>query len=148
MKRTIPFSHEKEKRRSMVLYYKMKLRELKGIVIEKDLMAKRKERANMKDVEISTINEVEEQLEKAKRLWNKVIEKDKEMRKKELLDYHHEEIIGDDVKLIKKRKKILARIKNKMRRNHTFHYISRHIGKGVRENIKQLHLMNFNNEVE
>ena len=70
------------------------------------------------------------------------------MREKELLDYYHEEIIGDDVKLIKKWKKILARIKKKIRRNHNFHYISRHIGKGVRENIKWLHVMNSNNEVD
>ena len=126
----------------------MKLREMKRIVIDEDLMAKRKERADMENVVISTINEAEEWLEKAKRLWKEVVEKGKEMREKELLDYHHEEIIGEDVKLIKKRKKILAGIKKKMRRNHTFHYISRHIGKGGRENIKQLHVMNSNNEVD
>ena len=29
-----------------------------------------------------------------------------------------------------------------------FHYISRYIGKGGRENIKRLHIMNTNNEVD
>ena len=129
MKQTILFSYEKEKRRSIVLYCKMKLREMKGIVVDEDLIAKRKERADIEDVVISTINKAEEWLEKAKRLQNEVVEKGKEMREKELLDYHHEEIIGEDVKLIKKRKKILAGIKKKMRRNHTFYYISRYIGK-------------------
>ena len=86
---------------------------MKGIVVDKDLMTKRKERAVMKNVVISTINEAEEQLEEAKRLQKEVVEKGKEMREKELLDYYREEIIGEDVKLIKKRKKILAGIKKK-----------------------------------
>ena len=42
----------------------------------------------------------------------------------------------------------MARIKKKIRRNHTFHYISRYIGKGGRENIKQLHIINTNSEVD
>ena len=51
------------------------------------------------------------------------------MREKELLDYHHEEINETDEKAVKKKKKIMAGIKKRLKRNHTFHYISRHAGK-------------------
>ena len=148
MKRSIPHSHEKEKIRSMVLCCKMRLRECKGKVVDGDLMRKRKERAEMQHVAIQTREEAQEWVEKAKILWAEVVENGKEMREKELLDYHHEEIIGDDVKLIKKKKRILAGIKRTMKRNHAFHCLSRHAGKGFRENMKRLKVMNENNEVE
>ena len=66
MRRTIPFSNEKEKRRSMVLYCKMKLRQLKGAAVDLNLMESRKQRAEMDNVIIINTNEVEEWVEKAK----------------------------------------------------------------------------------
>ena len=132
----------------MVLCCKMRLRECKGKVVDVDLMRKRKERAEMQHVAIQTREEAQEWVEKAKILWAEVVENGKEMREKELLDYHHEEIIGDDVKLIKKKKRILAGIKRTMKRNHTFHYLSRHVGKGFAKKMKRLKVMNENNEVE
>ena len=42
------------------------------------------------------------------------------MREKKLLDYHYEEIIGNDMEKIKKKKKILSRIKRILKRNYTF----------------------------
>ena len=57
MKRSMPHSKEKEKRRSMVLHCKMKLRELKGSVIDIELKDKRREKAEMQNAEITTIQE-------------------------------------------------------------------------------------------
>ena len=67
------------------------------------------------------------------------------MREKKLLDYHYEEIIGNDMEKIKKKKKILSRIKRTLKRNYTFRYLSRHAGKGNREMIKKVHVANLNN---
>ena len=66
MRRTIPFSNEKEKRRSMVLYCKMKLRQLKGAAVDLNLIESRKQRVEMNDVIITNTNEVEEWVEKVK----------------------------------------------------------------------------------
>ena len=66
MRRTIPYSQEKEKRRSMVLYCKMKLRQLKGVAIDVDLMQSRMRRAEMEDIVIDSIAEAEKWIEKAK----------------------------------------------------------------------------------
>ena len=57
------------------------------------------------------------------------------MREKELMDYHHKEILEEDDKSIKKKKKVLAGIKRKLKRNHMFHYVSRYADKGNREKM-------------
>ena len=41
----------------------------------------------------------------------------------------------------------MAGIKKKLKRNHTFHYISRHTRKGERENIRCLIVMNDKEEI-
>jgi len=75
-----------------------------------------------------------------------VIENGKELREKELLDYHHEELIGEDQKMIKKKNKILAGIRKKLKRDHTFHYLSRHVGKESRSGLKRLCINQSDNE--
>ena len=143
MKRAIPFSQEKEKRRSMVLYYKMRIRELKGGAVDSELKEKRKERAQIVD-EALTVQEAEEMLKIAKELWTEMIAKGKEFREKELLDYHQVELIGEGDELVKKKKKVIAGIRRKLKRDHTFHYLSRHVGKGMRDSIKRLQVENEN----
>ena len=106
---------------------------------------KRKLRTEIQSDEVVTLQEAEAELKIAKDLWAEVIEKGKELREKELLDFHHQVLIDDGGKVSKKKKKIIAGIKNKMRKNHTFHYLSRHIGKGMRDNIKRLQTNNENN---
>ena len=141
MKRSIPFSQEKERRRSMVLYYKMKIREIRGGAIDAELKEKRKVRAGIID-EVSTIQEAKNMLEIAKELWSEMIQKGREFREQELLDYHPVELIDEGEKLAKKKKKVIAGIRRKLKRDHTFHYLSRHVGKGVKDNIKRLQVVN------
>ena len=128
MKRNVPYSQEKEKRRSFVLYCKMKLRQLKGIAIDNELMESKRKRAQV-NVSITSVEEAKEMLQTAKEQWNEVVQNGKEMREKELMDYHTKEIIEEDEKAVKKKQKVLAGIRRKLKRNHTFHYISRHAGK-------------------
>ena len=121
----------------------MRIRELKGDVVDSDLKEKRKERAEITE-EVSNVEEAEEMLKCTKELQTKLIQKGKEFREKELLDYHHVELIEEGEKLVKKKKKIIAGIRKKLRHNHTFYYLSRHVGKGIRDNIKRLQVENDN----
>ena len=59
IKREVLYSHEKEKRRSLLLYYKMRVRDLQGKVVDRDLMQRRKERAMIDHIGINTLEEAE-----------------------------------------------------------------------------------------
>ena len=67
------------------------------------------------------------------------------MREQELLDYHYEEIIRDELEKIKKKKKIIGGIKRSIARNHTFQCLSSHVVKGAREMIRKVHETNERN---
>ena len=92
-------------------------------------------RAQAENVSIMSIEEAEESVEKAKEEWNDIVQHGKEIREKELMDYHNRDIIGDDEATIKKKSKILTGIRRKLKRNHTFNYISRHAGKGIKQKL-------------
>ena len=49
MKRNIPYSKEKRKRRATVLYYKAVLRKMKGIAIDEEIMEKRRSEAKVEN---------------------------------------------------------------------------------------------------
>ena len=147
IKRTVPYSKEKEKRRSMVLYYKMIIKEFKGGLVDQDLKEVRKFKAEILNAPQS-FNEAKEGLKDAKTLWDEIVENGREYREKELLDYHPVELTEEGEKLAKKKKKVLAGIRKKLSRDHTFHYLSRHVGKGVKNNIKRLQVKNQNGSTE
>ena len=71
-------------------------------------------------------------------------QKRKRNKGKELLDYNHEELMSKNEEQVKKKKKIISGIKKNLRRNHTFHYLTRHIGKGERDSIKRIHIVDKN----
>jgi hypothetical protein len=146
MARGIPYSLEKEKRRCRVLYYKMAIREYKGKVIDYDLKNARR-RTAVVVIEPTNLEEAETGLQIARELWIEIIERGKEFREKELLDYHPVEVNEEGEKATKKKKKIMAGIRRKLRRDHTFHYLSRHVGKGIRNGIKRLHIKNDSGEI-
>ena len=50
IRRVILYSREKEKQRSIVLYCKMKLRQLKEAAIDSDLLNSKRKRADMSDI--------------------------------------------------------------------------------------------------
>ena len=58
------------------------------------------------------------------------------------------ELTEEGEKLVKKKKKIIAGIRRKLSRDHTFHYLSRHVGKGVKDNIKRLQVKHSNGDIE
>ena len=109
----------------MVLHCKMMLRELQGKVVDRDLAIARKERADMMHVHIETEEMAKDQAQKSKEAQDKVKGNGKELREKELLDFHHEELIRDNQKMIKKKNKILAGIRKNY--NMIMHFITYHV---------------------
>ena len=65
MRRTLYFSYWKEKTRSAVLCCKIKLRQLKGVEVDVDLIESRKQRVEMDDVIITSISKAKEWAEMA-----------------------------------------------------------------------------------
>jgi len=96
MKRNIPFSKEKEKRRAAVLYWKMEIRRIKGINVDNQLKEKRRLEAGIELMEIQEINEAKSELKIAKNQWIDIVNRGNEFREKELLDYHHAELNNED----------------------------------------------------
>jgi len=147
MKRNIPFSQEKKTARALVLYAKMQIRKLKGVRVDEEVMAKRQKEANLDGIEYNTIEEAKEALRIARQKWELVKEKGKEIREAELLDYHTNELNVEDIKYKKKKKKIIRGIKRTLQRYHEFRYLSRHAGKGRRDNLKRIHECNDENVI-
>ena len=136
MKRNVPFSKEKEKRRAAVLHWKIETRRLKGINVDVSLKEKRRVEAGLELLEIQHLEEAKKEFENAQNQWEDIVKRGKEFREKETLDYHHSEINNEDKDQMKNRKRIMSGIKKKLNRTHAFCYVSRHIGKGEREGIK------------
>lgn len=67
-------------------------------------------------------------------------------REQYVLDYYHKNIDKLEEKG-KNKKKVIEAIKWKLKRNHSFHYISKHVGKGVRGNLKRLHEVNNRGQI-
>ena len=57
IKRNVPFSCEKEKRRAAVLYWKMEIRRLKGIAIDTNLKEKRRTEAEIDEIHLQELDE-------------------------------------------------------------------------------------------
>lgn len=56
------------------------------------------------------LEEAKEAVRKAREEWEKAKEKGAEIREKELLDCHHAEVLKEDDKMMKKKKKITSGI--------------------------------------
>ena len=76
-----------------------------------------------------------------------MIEKGKEYREREILDYHTKELSNETNSEKKNHKMIINRIVWNQRRIHTFYYLLKYAGKGVRRNIKKLVIKGANREV-
>ena len=92
MKRNILFSKEKEIVRAAKLFWKDCIKEIKGMLVNKDRMIKRKENAKIEELDDLTIEQAKERLKIEEEKWQNLIEFGKEIREKELLDYHHYEL--------------------------------------------------------
>ena len=144
MKRNVPYSKQKEKQRAKLLYRKMQVRRLKGILIDNEVMEKKRRIAQIEEFETMDIEEAKRAVNQAKEEWNEIVKEGKAIRERELLDYHHTEIVCENDDQIKSKKKIINGIKRTLNKMHSFRYISRHVGRGDREGIKRLHVVDNN----
>ena len=62
----------------------------------------KQDKAGMSRMKFNTVNEEEEALKKVKDEQKEIVEKGKEIREKELLDYHHSELMCENEDQIKK----------------------------------------------
>ena len=82
------------------------------------------------DNQTTTINEAKQQLVVATEKWNEFKNKAEEYREAELLDYYDGEIEeGDTPEIKEKQQKALKTVKDKLRRNETFIYLTKKLGK-------------------
>ena len=146
LRRNVPYSDEKIKRIRTIGFQKLKIRQLKGELIDKDLMDTKKEKYALEVPKQVSIQEAKVRLRRAKEEQKKWKNKGIRKRKKELLDLYPKEIDEEQISE-KKQKKILKGIKNRLMRHTSFKYISKHIGKGERGSLKRLYELDENNQI-
>ena len=78
-------------------------------------------------------------LKKSKDKFRELVEKGQEQREKELMEMHPNEIDDESASSRRKKKEVLRKIKKEQTRNHDFHYMTKHVGKGVNGSLKILH---------
>ena len=71
----------------------------------------------------------------------------KRNKRKEFLDYHHKEKLGEDDKTQKNKKEIIQGIEKNVNRKHMFHCLTRHAGKGARYSLKRVHTVDDNDKI-
>jgi len=88
--------------------------------------------------EEESVDIVTQKLNKSIKEWKEMKVNQIKQREQYILDYHHTNIDELEEKG-KNKKKVIEAIKQKLKRNHSFYYITKHAGKGVRGNLKRLH---------
>ena len=79
--------------------------------------------------------------------WNEHKNNIVKNKEEELLDSYPEEIIGDSDEKRKRRRKAIKTIKKNRYRQYTFKMLIKHIGKGEKNSLKQIKIINENNEI-
>ena len=87
------------------------------------------------------------QLKAAKDNWNKVKEKEREYREKEMLDLYHKEATEEQILDEHQKKKILRKIWKNQQRKYAFRYMTKHIGRGVNKNLMRIHEVNAEQKI-
>ena len=106
LRREIPYSKEKVKKRATLLYQSSRKRELKNKWINKEIIEKGKLEAGIIDDTI-TINKAEEQWRKAYEDQKEILAKGQEYREKDILDFHYSQIEAETEAEKRKRKQII-----------------------------------------
>ena len=92
------------------------------------------------------VDQAKLKLEEAIVKWKALKIEGKELREKYLLDHHLKEL--DEKQLQEKeRKKLVDRIQRNLQRKYTFHYLTKHVGKGEKGSLKRLHEVDQNMKI-
>ena len=137
--RNIPFSQQKVTVRAKKMFWKDRLKEVKGIFVNKERMEARKRKASIEDEDSNyTIQQIKDKIKEAEIQQKQLLQEGYEIREKEILDYHYYELDDKTEKDRKKKNKIKRSIIKSQQRLHTFYFLTKHAGKGVKGCLKKL----------
>ena len=87
-KRNAPFTKKKVECQGTLLFWKAKVRQLKNIPIDEEVLEKRMESYKIECEDRIDLEKAQNHLKDAKESWNQLKEKGQELREKYLIDYH------------------------------------------------------------
>ena len=126
---------------TVLRYWKARLKQVLSNSNRSILIQYREQYLDQVELDLN-INQIRERLEVAKQDWNKVIQNGKEIREKEILDFHHSKIGNETEPEKKKRKEVIQQIIKAKKRNHQFQYMIKYLGKGVKGVLRKLYVRN------
>ena len=119
---------------------------MRGKQINKEIMNKQKNEAIIED-STTIIEEVETEQIKAQKEQKEILTKGQELWDKDIIDFYHSKLQNNTEAEKKRRKKIIQKIKCKKQRNHSFWYLTKHIGQGANTVLKRLHEVDQQNKI-
>jgi len=147
MQQGIPYSKEKAKIKETMSVWKTIIRKKQQKPVDENKLQSKINRWNIIVEENETIESAKINLSKAKEEWEKMKNNRKEYREQYLLDHHQGKINEENPNYQKMRKKVMKNIEKQQKRNHTFKYLTKHAGKGVKGNLKRLHIVDERNQI-
>ena len=145
-KRGLPFSLRKIQLAAAKQYYERSIKLRNGRNIDKIALEKKRVLAKIEPEEL-TMEQLKQHLEEATREWEEFKTNAQTEREQELLDFYPEEIVGDSEEKIKLRKKAIKNIKKAKYRQQTFNFLTKHVGKGEKNSLKRVKVVNEQNEI-
>ena len=95
--RNIPFSKEKKKRCSTIIFWKYRLKQMRNKQVLEEAFLKRKDIVEINNSYVNLIiHQAQQKLEIAQEKWNKLLTKGNKIREQELLNYY-EVKIGNEI---------------------------------------------------
>ena len=146
VKRRTPSSREKVKIRTTYLCYKALVKKEGGRNIDENDLKGRREFLEIKREEM-TKEKAEEKCAEALKNWEDYKKKAKQEREKYLLELHPLEISGDVESIRKKRKQAIKTMEKAKCWQYTFDFLTKNVGKGVKNSLKRVKVVNQHNEV-
>jgi len=145
--RRVPYSREKAQSRECIAIWRSVIRKINNKPINQQKLSSQAKKWNININDNITIEEAHEKLKEAKEKWEKVKANGREYREKYLLDYHPNTLDETNQHHKKIKRKAMKNIEKQIRRNQTFKYLTKHAGKGVKGNLKRLHIIEDNQTI-
>ena len=145
--RRVPYSTDKARARETISIWKTVIRKLNNKMIDECKLQAQIAKWNIVINENETIESAAIKLNEAKQQWNEVKVKGKEYREKYLLDHHHSAVDETNQNHQKTKQKLIKTIAKQQKRANAFKYLTKHVGKGVKGNLKRLHIVNEEDKI-
>jgi len=128
------------------MYWKTRVRQLKGVSIDEEVLEKRQSLHNIEVPNEVTIEIAKEKLAQAKAHWDEFKENGYEWRKQYLMDHAKNKIPEEDLNE-KQKDRIIKSVSKQMKQQNTFKYLTTHIERGAKNSLKKLHIINENEQI-